>query len=45
LGSTSPARGGFQNLQKKGTMANIHNGMKASNHNDTKAEYHNSTKA
>ena len=29
FGSTSPARGGFQNLQKNDTMADIHNGTKA----------------
>jgi hypothetical protein len=29
FGSTSPARGGFQNLQKTDTMADIHNGTKA----------------
>jgi hypothetical protein len=35
--NTSPARVGFQNLQKNNTMANIHNGTKADNHNNTKA--------
>jgi hypothetical protein len=37
FGSTSPARGGFKNLQKTDTMAGIHNGTKADNHNNTKA--------
>jgi hypothetical protein len=45
FGSTSAARGGFQNLQKKGMMVDIHNSTKAYNHDGTKAKYHNGTKA
>ena len=37
FGSTSPARGGFQNLQKNDRMTDIHNDMKVDNHNGTKA--------
>jgi hypothetical protein len=33
FGSTSFTLRGFQNLQKKGTKADIHNGTKAGNHN------------
>jgi hypothetical protein len=46
FGSTSPAQGGFQNLQKNnGAKANNHSGAKADNHNDAKSDNHSGTKA